>query len=133
MVLIKITPDKERARSILKMVRLIEERIKIQDRKRMTALILSDYYEIIKQLLTALLLLDGYKTLSHKELVEYIRKNYKDFREHEIFFIDELRSKRNKIVYEGLFIEESYLNRNEVLIKKIIKKLRKIIKEKLML
>ena len=64
MDLIKITPDKER--------------IKLQDRKRMTALILSDYYEIIKELSTALLLLDGYKTLSHKDLIDYVNTNYKE-------------------------------------------------------
>ena len=39
MDLIKITPDKERAKSILKMVYLIEERIKIQDKNKMSALI----------------------------------------------------------------------------------------------
>ncbi len=61
------------------MISLIEERIKLQNRKRMTALIISDYYEIIKELLTALLLLDGYKTLSHKDLIDYIEKNYKEF------------------------------------------------------
>lgn len=37
MDLIKITPDKERAKNIIKMVELIEERIKIQDKKKMAA------------------------------------------------------------------------------------------------
>ena len=46
MELIRIAPDKEKARNILKMVSLIEERIMEQDRKRMAALIISDYYEI---------------------------------------------------------------------------------------
>ena len=68
MDLIKVTPDKERVKSILKIVKLVEERIKLQDKEKMAALILSDYYEIIKGLLTALPLLDGYKTLSHKDL-----------------------------------------------------------------
>ncbi len=48
MELIRITADKEKARSILRMVSLIEERIKIQDRKEMAALIIADYYEITK-------------------------------------------------------------------------------------
>lgn len=34
MDLIKITPDKEKARSILKIISLLEERIKSQDKKK---------------------------------------------------------------------------------------------------
>ncbi|MCD6589709.1 hypothetical protein J7K74_00800 [Candidatus Woesearchaeota archaeon] len=131
MYLIKITPDKERARSILKMVNLIEERIKIQDKESMTALIISDYYEIIKELLTALLLIDGYKTLSHKELIEYVERNYKEFTRYEISLMDNLRTLRNRVVYEGLFIEKSYLDRNEDSVKRIIKKLKGLINKKL--
>ena len=131
MDLTKITPDKERAKSILKMVKLIEERIKLQDKKKMAALILSDYYEIIKELLTALLLLDGYKTLSHKDLIDYINLNYKEFTEHEISFMHNLRVMRNRIVYEGLFVENTYLERNEKNIKNIVKKLKEVIKTKL--
>ncbi len=132
MDLIKITPDKERAKSILKMVNLIEERIGLQDRERMCALIVSDYYEIIKELLTALLLVDGYKTLSHKDLIEYVEKNYKQFTGHEISLMNNLRILRNRVVYEGLFIDSSYLERNESSVKKIIEKLKKQVREKIM-
>jgi len=54
--LIKVTPDKEKVKNILKMASLIEERITIQDKKKMTALIIADYYEIVKELITAKLL-----------------------------------------------------------------------------
>ncbi len=131
MELVKISPDKERAKNILKMTELIGERIKLQDKTRMAALIISDYYEIIKELLTALLLIDGYKTLSHKDLIDYIEQNYKEFTSHEISFMHELRMKRHKIVYEGLFVEYSFLKRNEAFIKQIIKKLKALIKKKL--
>ena len=40
--------------------------------------IIERYYEIIKELLTALMYLDGYKTLSHKKLIDYFVDNYKD-------------------------------------------------------
>ena len=131
MDLIKITLDKERARSILKMTNLIEERVKLQDKEKMAALILSDYYEIIKELLTALLLLDGCKTLSHKDLIDYIDQNYKELTKYEISFLHDLRIMRNKIMYEGLFVEYSFLERNENLIKTIINKLRNLINKKL--
>ena len=95
MDLIKITPDKEMVKSIIEMVSLIEDRIKIQDREKMASLIISDYYEIIKELITAVLLFDGYKTLSHKDLIDYVKEKRKDFSEHEISVLDNLRVLRN--------------------------------------
>ncbi|MFH0831829.1 MAG: hypothetical protein V1886_03115 [archaeon] len=131
MELIKITPDKEKARSILKMILLLEERIKGQDKGRMAALIIADYYEIIKELITALLLIEGYKTLSHKDLVDYAKGNYPEINSQEISVIDDLRILRNRIAYEGFFAEISYLNRNESLFKAIIQKLIGLVKKKL--
>lgn len=130
MELIRVTRDKEKARSILKMASLIEERIKMQDKEKMAVLIITDYYEIIKELLTAVLLMDGYKTLSHKELVDYVKEN-SEFTEHEISNLNDLRVLRNRITYEEFLIEPSFLNRNEEFFKKIIQKLKKIIGKKL--
>ena len=131
MDLTKITPDKERVRNILNMILLIEDRIILQDPKKMTALIISDYYEITKELITAILLVDGYKTLSHKELIEYIKTNYREFSESEISLLDTLRVLRNRISYEGFKINISYLKRNEPEFKSIIQKLKILIKEKI--
>jgi len=127
MGLIKITPNKERARSILEMTKLISERIKSQDKIKMASLIISDYYEIIKELITAVLLIEGYKTLGHKELIEYIKENHKIFSMHEISFLDNLRIIRNRISYEGFKVETSYLIRNEAMFKLIIDKLNDIV------
>lgn len=131
MDLIKITPDKERAKSIVNMVSLVEERIKLQDRHRMTALIIADYYEIIKELATAVLLIDGYKTLSHKDLIDYLGENCSEFNSQEISAMDNLRILRNRIAYEGFFVEFHYLNRNENLFKQAINKLKNLIDKKL--
>jgi len=131
MELIKITPDKEKARSILKMVSLIKERIKKQERDKMAALIIADYYEIIKELITAILLIDGYKTLSHKDLIDYLKEKYKEFSIRELSVLDDLRVLRNRIAYEGFFIEPSYLERNEPLFKEMIRKLENLIERKL--
>jgi len=131
MDLIKMTPDKEKARSILNMVNLIEERIKIQDKNKMSALIITDYYEIIKELITAILLIEGYKTLSHIELIRYIENNRKEFTEEDISVLDNLRILRNRVTYEGFFINTSYLERNEISFKEMIKKLKNLISMKL--
>jgi len=128
MELIKITPDGEKAKSMLRMVSLIEERILSQkDKTKMTSLIIADYYEIIKELITAILLIDGYKTLSHKDLVDYLKEKCPEFSAYEISFLDDLRVLRNRIAYEGFFIEPSYLVRNESQLKDIINKLKVIL------
>lgn len=54
-VLIKITPDKERVKSILGMVYLREKRIKKSEAEEFATLLVEDYYEIIKELATAIL------------------------------------------------------------------------------
>ena len=120
MDLIRITADKERARSILRMVSLIEERIPLQDTQRMAALILTDYYEIIKDLLTAILLLDGYKTLSHKDLVDYLKERCQGFSQSDIALLDDLRVLMNRVVYDAFFIEHPDTRRNEAHFKKLI-------------
>ncbi|MDO8517624.1 MAG: hypothetical protein Q7S33_05880 [Nanoarchaeota archaeon] len=131
MELIKITPDKKRAKSILNMVLLIEERIKNENKVKFVSLIICDYYEIIKELITAILLIDGYKTLSHKDLIDYLSENYKEFSEQEIDLIDNLRIFRNRISYEGFEIDKDYLARNENSFMQIIKKLKELVLRKI--
>jgi hypothetical protein len=131
MDLIKITPNKERAGSILKMISLLEERIKNQDKSKMAVLIISDYYEIIKELITAVLLIDGYKTLSHKDLIDYLEYKYPQFNANDISLLNDLRILRNRIAYEGFLIDISYLSRNESFFKDIAGKLKKILTNKL--
>jgi hypothetical protein len=131
MELIKITPNRERAKGILKNIELIEKRIQIQDKKTMPSLIVSDYYEIIKELICAILYIDGYKCLSHKELIEYLKINYDKFEKYLIYQIDNLRIIRNKISYDGYSIKKKYIDKNEDFFKKIIVKLKEIINSKL--
>ncbi len=79
--LIKITPNKEKAQSILKMVDTTLEMIKVIDIKKFSSNVTKEYYDVIRELLSVILLLDGYKTHgegAHKKLIEYIQINYKD-------------------------------------------------------
>ena len=117
MDLIKISPD--------------EERIKIQNKKKMAALIISDYYEVIKELLTAILLVDGYKSLSHRDLIDYLSRKYNEFGSYEISILNDLRVLRNKISYEGFLVSPDYLIRNEKVFKRLIKKLKRFVGEKI--
>ena len=77
--------------------------------------ILKEYYDVIREFVATVLLLDGFKTKgegAHKKLIEYIDKNYQ-FTEYEISLLNELRIIRNKISYNGFFITEDYLKRKE--------------------
>ncbi|MCZ7358502.1 MAG: hypothetical protein O8C55_00370 [Candidatus Methanoperedens sp.] len=91
--LIKTAPDREKAKSILKMVETTLEMIDTIDPKKFTSHVVKEYYEVIRELITVILLLDGYKTYgdgAHKKLIEYMEKNYAEFRGHEISIIDDL-------------------------------------------
>lgn len=128
--LIKMTPNPERARNILKQIELRLEDANAKDPIRFSTLIIEAYYEIIKELLTALLAVDGYKVLSHTSLIEYLRENYaKIFMGHEIQAIDELRKVRHRISYEGLIIGQDYYLRKRQTAKDIINKIRNVVKE----
>jgi hypothetical protein len=85
--------------------------------------ILEEYYEIIKELLTAFMYSSGFKTLSHKALVEFAKRNIKILTSLEISLIDELRIKRNNIVYYGEDVTLEFIKKREPSVKEIISKL----------
>ena len=132
--LIKITPNKEKAQSILKMVDTTTEMIKVIDVAKFSSNVTKEYYDVIRELISVILLLDGYKTYgegAHKKLVEYIQSNYKEFNEYEVSLIDDLRIKRNKIAYNGFFVEQGYIERKIKDIQELIGKLKELIKKKI--
>jgi len=92
--------------------------------------IIEEYYEIIKELLTALMYADGYKTLSHTKLIEYFSKNYTELDSFQINLINILRKFRNEIVYYGKKISENFLVNYKDKIEGIIKILIKVVEHK---
>ena len=132
--LIKITPNKEKAKSILKMADTTIEMIKIIDITKFSSNVTKEYYDVIRELVSVILLLDGYKTYgegAHKKLIEYIQTNCKEFNEYEISLIDDLRITRNKVAYDGFFVDKDYIWRKIKDVKIIINKLKNVIREKL--
>ncbi|HLE06661.1 MAG TPA: hypothetical protein VI790_04865, partial [Candidatus Nanoarchaeia archaeon] len=95
--IITVTPDKEKAKSLYKMIKIITKRINSTDKNLFTSLIISDYYEILKELITAISICNGIKTLSHKLLIEQIKNELK---QEEYYLLDELRVIRNRINYD---------------------------------
>ncbi len=132
--LIRVTPNKEKAHSIHKMVETTLEMIEQIDKSKFPSNVAKEYYEVIRELISIILLLDGYKAVgegAHKKQIEYVEANYREFSKAEILLIDELRITRNKIAYDGFFVKESYLDRKLIDIHEIIEKLKEIIKRKL--
>jgi predicted nucleotidyltransferase len=87
---------------------------------------IDNYYEVIKEFLVSLNLIKGLKTINenaHKELIELSSKN-NIINEQESRLIDDLRIKRNKLLYEGKSIESIYLTNNEDKILSAIKRLK---------
>lgn len=127
----KVKPDKEMAKSILKMIEVRMKALELKDRKEFASLIVEDYYEIIKEAITALMAIDGYKTLSHEVLIGYLKEFFPQLSESEITLADQFRQLRNKITYKGFFVTPDFLERNEEKIKKVALKLVDILKQKL--
>jgi len=127
----KVKADKEMAKSLLKMIETRMRVLEIMDRKEFASLIVESYYEIIKEAITALMAIDGYKTLSHEVLIGYLKEFFPQFSEYEISLVDEFRKLRNNIAYKGFFIAPDFVERNEARIKGIVLKLVQILKGKI--
>ncbi|MFH1249222.1 MAG: hypothetical protein V1660_03650 [archaeon] len=120
-------------KSILELTREREDFVSTIDHEKFSTNVSENYYEIIKELANALLLLDGLKTTgeyAHKDLIDYLI-NYKEFRESDILFINDLRIKRNNSAYDGKKIDPSYLTNNKNRILELTERLKKIIRKKL--
>ncbi len=127
----KVRMDREMAKSLLKMIETRMRVLEIMNRKEFASLVVESYYEIIKEAITALMAIDGYKTLSHEVLIGYLKEFFPEFTEHEIALVDEFRKMRNNIAYKGFFISPDFVERNEAGIKGITLKLLQILKEKI--
>lgn len=128
----KISRDFVRAKDLFNISKERVDIIKVLPRDKPYK-ILEEYYEIVLEIITAIMYLDGYKTLSHISAIEYISKNYKILSENQIRIMDAMRKLRHGIVYYGKKVKEEYLINNEEEIIKIIKILNKCAEDKLLL
>lgn len=125
---IKITPDKEKAASLIETA---EERISASLREltgKNANYIFEDYYSSILELIHALVLVKGYKVNNHVCLGYYLRDVLKNDELFRLF--DDCRFKRNSLVYYGKRMDFETAKDTLEKAKKLIKELRKIIAEK---
>jgi len=133
-MIIKVQIDTEKAKSIYRMTKEREEFIKTLEINDNSATIITEnYYEIIKELGTILLLLEGLKATgeyAHKEIIEYLEQN-RVIDSFEASISQDLRIKRNYSSYEGKRISKEYLAEKKKSLLDITKKLRTAVERKL--
>ncbi len=126
----RVNKDLKRAKNLLEMAKERIDKIIPVLPKETPYKFLEEYYETIIQLITAIMYADGFKTLSHISLIEYLAKNYKEFNAHEIKIIDILRKFRHGAIYYGKKEGYEFLENNKDIINITINKLITIAKNK---
>lgn len=89
-----------------------------------------DYYEVIKELLTAYLLKNGLRSQNHQCLISYFLKKNPDF-ETEAILIQQMSFFRNRLTYYGEDVPKEFLDSKRKDFENIIKLLLDLIKKEL--
>ena len=123
----KVFPDKEKVKSLIE---IAESRLKFvksfEITKETASFVIENYYEIIKELLTALLLKNGLRSKNHQCLISYFYKEHQDY-EFEANLIQQMSFLRNRLEYYGELIDKSFLDKNQAEIEKLIKLLNSLV------
>ncbi len=87
--------------------------------------IIENMYDVIRELIEAKLLLDGYKSYSHEATVSYLKKL--EFSSSEVEFMDELRNIRNQTKYYGHLVNTEYAKKVSEFVNKSYPRLKALI------
>ena len=133
-MLIKVQQDKPKAQSLKKMVEISLERINKQNLDYPSHT-LADYYDIFKKLIEAIDAVEGIKFIgegAHFLAIKDLCKRYNLSKSDEVL-MQELREYRNRVAYEGFFVNKEYILSNQkrinYLIKNLLKKLNLLIQD----
>lgn len=127
------TGDKDKALAG-ELLKLAEHRQKFWEEIKLEAkypsLYLEGHYEIIKELCTAILALDGWKALNHECLFAYLKEKRQDL-ELDFDYLLELKDTRNAIDYRGVKVSIDVWKQNKIKIQVTIKALIGYVKKQL--
>ena len=119
--------DQEKIKSILKMTTKRHTFIKsVEVNENNISFIVENYYEIIKELLVALLLKQGLKSKNHQCLITYFHNHYPQY-EGESYIILRMNYVRNRLNYYGEEISRDFYEHNKHNFEKITAILTKIL------
>jgi uncharacterized protein (UPF0332 family) len=128
----KIKENPEQAEALLKLAKRRLESINKRRKDEFSQLLIESYYEAIKEIISALLAVHGYKSYSHECLITFIEEFYPNtLDDFEIHFLDSMRKLRSDIQYRGRDVADDYLKRNSSVIEKIIEKLLDVLEKEL--
>ncbi len=88
--------------------------------------IIENMYDVIRELIEAKMLLDGYKSYSHEATVSYLKKL--GFSSSEVEFMDESRDIRNQTKYYGHLANAEYAKKVSEFANKAYPRLKALIK-----
>lgn len=124
-----VTPDEEKINSMLDTINKRKEFVENQQvNDNNVSFIIEGYYELIKELLAALLLKNGLKSKNHQCLISYFYRKHSN-REFEANLISEMSYLRNRLNYYGEAVDISFYNKNKKEIIKIIQFLKSLVEE----
>lgn len=125
----KVQRDNEKIKSIQKMcnarLRVING-MEIDDETASIAA--TDYYEVIKELLVALLLQEGIKSDNHECLISFFKYKFPQY-DYEVKMMHQLKNIRNRASYDGVFVKKEYIINNKLEFEHIIKIINKLLGE----
>ena len=90
--------------------------------------VISDSYDIMRELIEAKMALDSYKSYSHEATISFLKK-FDNFNEKEIVFLDNLRKIRNGIKYYGQEANEENASNVVKFMTSILPKLKKLLED----
>lgn len=125
--------DKQKSKSLLEMAEITHKRLNETEKLKYPSNTLEDYYDIIHQLMEALTLLEGVKMKgegAHHELIDFVCEKY-NLGNTKRDFLQQLRTYRNRISYEGFSVKADYIERNETRMNEIISQLSALVKKKI--
>lgn len=125
----QVTPDKQKAIALKLMAITTFSRLKEINTEKYPSNALTDYYDIIHKLIEALAIIEGVRIKgegAHQELIDYVCKQ-KKLGEKNRLFLQQIRDYRNRISYEGFFIDNNFIESNKKTFDEIIETLLKFL------
>ena len=119
----KFEVDNDRVDSIKKKALRRLERVR---NEKNADFAVEDYYEVVKELLTAYFLKNGLRSSNHQCLISYFLKENPD-NEREAMLIQQMSFFRNRLTYYGEDIPEEFYEENKEEFEKIIKLILRLI------
>jgi len=124
----KVTVDLVKVSSIKEMAFKRWEFIKsVTTTEKNVSFVFEGYYEVIKELLVALLLQSGFRSQNHQCLITFLSKEHGY--DAEVNIIKQMNFLRNRLNYYGEAVELAYFQENYKSFEKIITLVRSLLKK----